>query len=77
MNRAARVMRVAREAAAAERGEFELGVVPSVPEHLSGVPDRSDAARADEPSATFGLPLRVLASDGRWTARMAGSIKRS
>jgi iron complex transport system ATP-binding protein len=27
-------------------------------------------------SATFGLPLRVLASDGRWTARMAGSIRR-
>jgi iron complex transport system ATP-binding protein len=27
-------------------------------------------------SATFGLPLRVLASDGRWTARMAGSLKR-
>jgi iron complex transport system ATP-binding protein len=27
-------------------------------------------------SAAFGLPLRVLASDGRWTARMAGSIRR-
>jgi iron complex transport system ATP-binding protein len=28
-------------------------------------------------SAAFGLPLRVLASDGRWTARMAGSVRRS
>jgi iron complex transport system ATP-binding protein len=28
-------------------------------------------------SATFGLPLRVLALDGRWTARMAGSIRKS
>jgi iron complex transport system ATP-binding protein len=27
-------------------------------------------------SATFGLPLRVLASDGRWTARMAGSVRK-
>jgi iron complex transport system ATP-binding protein len=27
-------------------------------------------------SAAFGLPLRVLASDGRWTARMAGAIRR-
>jgi iron complex transport system ATP-binding protein len=28
-------------------------------------------------SAAFGLPLRVLALDGRWTARMAGSIRKS
>jgi iron complex transport system ATP-binding protein len=28
-------------------------------------------------SAAFGLPLRVLASDGRWTARMAGSVRKS
>jgi iron complex transport system ATP-binding protein len=27
-------------------------------------------------SAAFDLPLRVLASEGRWTARMAGSIRR-
>jgi iron complex transport system ATP-binding protein len=27
-------------------------------------------------SATFGLPLRVLASDGRWTARMASSVRK-
>jgi iron complex transport system ATP-binding protein len=27
-------------------------------------------------SAAFGLPLRVLASDGRWTARMAGPIRK-
>ena len=28
-------------------------------------------------SAAFGLPLRVLALDGRWTARMAGGGARS
>jgi hypothetical protein len=54
MNRAARVMRVAREAAAAERGEFELAAVPASPEQLSGGLDRSDAARAEEPPAIFG-----------------------
>jgi hypothetical protein len=56
MNRAARVMRVAREAAAAERAEFELGPVPTSTERRSGARDHSDATRAERPSAIFGPP---------------------
>jgi hypothetical protein len=56
MNRAARVMRVAREAAAAERGEFELAAVPAPSEQTSGARDRSDATRGEQPTSIFEAP---------------------
>jgi hypothetical protein len=69
MNRAARVMRVAREAAAAERGEFERGAVPTASEQTSGTRDHSDATSAEQPRAIFETPRAQAPRTGFGPAR--------